>query len=121
MKEYLLKQLKTTCVLFFIACKISLGLVKKKNGNPGGRGVFGLGNPGGRGITVIQEIRVGGGSKNLAIRRGVWIFSGITHYKSSALTTRSCCLPPHREMSLVTIIMRRLLSKPSSSFGNDHC
>ena len=48
MKEYLLKQPKATCVLFFIACKISLGLVKN-NGNPGGRGVFGLGNLGGRG------------------------------------------------------------------------
>ena len=47
----------------------------------GGR--FGLGDLGGRagrGITVIQEIWVGGGgSKNLAIRRGGgWIFSGIT-------------------------------------------
>ena len=37
MKEYLLKQLKATCVLFSIACKINLGLVKN-NGNPGGRG-----------------------------------------------------------------------------------
>ena len=48
MKEYLLKQPKATCVLSFIACKIYLRLVKN-NGNPGGRGVFGLGNPGGRG------------------------------------------------------------------------
>ena len=48
MKEYLLKQPKATSVLFFIACKINLGLVKN-NGNPAGRGVFGLGNPGGRG------------------------------------------------------------------------
>ena len=48
MKEYLLKQPKLTRVLFSIACKINLGLVKN-NGNPGGRGVFGLGNPGGRG------------------------------------------------------------------------
>ena len=48
MKEYLLKQLKATCILFSIACKINLGLVKN-NGNPGGRGVFGLGNLGGRG------------------------------------------------------------------------
>ena len=48
MKEYLLKQPTATCVLFSIACKINLGLVKN-NGNPGGRGVFGLGNPGGRG------------------------------------------------------------------------
>ena len=48
MKEYLLKQPTATCVLFSIACKINLGLVKN-NGNPGGRGVYGLGNPGGRG------------------------------------------------------------------------
>ena len=48
MKEYLLKQPKATCVLFFIACKINLGLVKN-NGNPAGGVVFGLGNPGGRG------------------------------------------------------------------------
>ena len=52
MKEYLLKQPKATCVLFSIACKINLGLVKN-NGNPGGTGggggCFGLGNPGGRG------------------------------------------------------------------------
>ena len=48
MKECLLKQLKATCVLFSIACKINLGLIKN-NGNPGGRGVFGFGNPGGRG------------------------------------------------------------------------
>ena len=61
MKEYPLKQPKATCVLFSIACKINLGLVKN-NGNPGGTGGrFGLGNPGGRGVTVIQEIRVGGG------------------------------------------------------------
>ena len=35
----------------------------------------------GGGVTVIQEIWMGGGggSKNLAIRWGVWIFSGITH------------------------------------------
>ena len=37
MKEYLLKQLKATCVLFSIACKINLGQVKNY-GNPGGRG-----------------------------------------------------------------------------------
>ena len=48
MKDYLLKQPKATCVLFSIACKKNLGLIKN-NGNPGGRGVFGLGNPGGRG------------------------------------------------------------------------
>ena len=35
-----------------------------------GGGVFGLGNPGGRGDQLIQEIRVGGGSSNLAICRG---------------------------------------------------
>ena len=29
MREYLLKQPKATCVLFSIACKINLGLVKK--------------------------------------------------------------------------------------------
>jgi len=44
-----------------------------------GGGISGLGNPGrGRGLEV-QEIREQGGSKTLAIRRGVWIFSGITH------------------------------------------
>ena len=37
MKEYPLKQPKATCVLFSIACKINLGLIKN-NGNPGGRG-----------------------------------------------------------------------------------
>ena len=48
MKEHLLKQPKARCVLFSIACKTNLGLVKN-NGNPGGRGgIFGLGNPGGR-------------------------------------------------------------------------
>ena len=51
MKEYLLKQPKATCVLFSIACKINLGLVKN-NGNPGGRG---------EGLAL--EIRVGGGVK----------------------------------------------------------
>ena len=72
MKEYLLKQPKATCVLFSIACKINLGLVKN-NGNPGGRGgSLALEIRVGGGVTVIQEIRVGGGgSKNLAIRRGV--------------------------------------------------
>ena len=47
----------------------------------GGRegGVFGLGNPGGRGVTVIQEIRVGGGVKKTCHSTGGgWIFSGIT-------------------------------------------
>ena len=56
MKGYPLKQPKATCALFFIACKINLGLVKN-NGNPGGRG------GGGGGVTVIQEIRVGRGVK----------------------------------------------------------
>ena len=68
MKEYLLKQPKETCVSFFIACKINLGLVKN-NGNPGGRGGNSdPGNPGGR-----------GGQKTLPSVGGVWIFSGITH------------------------------------------
>ena len=68
MKEYLLKQPKATCVLFSIACKINLGLVKN-NGNPSGMGVFGLENLGGR-----------GGQKTLpSVGEGVWIFSGITH------------------------------------------
>ena len=48
MKEYLLKQPKATCVLFSVACKINLGLVKIME-IPAGGGVFGLGNPGGRG------------------------------------------------------------------------
>ena len=47
MKAYLLKQPKATCVLFSIACKINLELLKN-NGNLGGRGFFGLGNPGGK-------------------------------------------------------------------------
>ena len=59
MKEYLMKQLKATCVLFSIACKINLGPVKN-NGNPGGRG----------------------GQKTLPSVGGVWIFSGITHWQS---------------------------------------
>ena len=83
MKEYLLKQLKATCALFFIACKINLGLIKN-NRNPDRRGgSLALEIQLEGGVTVIQEIRVGrggGGSKNLAICRGggVWIFSGIT-------------------------------------------
>ena len=85
MREYLLKQPKATCVLFSIACKINLGLVKN-NGNPGGTGGrFGLGDLGGRaggGITVIQEIWVGGGGVkkpcHLSGGGGGWIFSGIT-------------------------------------------
>ena len=73
-----MKQRKATCVLFSIACKINLGLVKN-NGNPGGRGVFGLGNLGGRGghSDPGNPGGRGGGKKNLSIRRGVWIFSGI--------------------------------------------
>ena len=58
MKEYLLKQPKATCVLFSIACKINLGLVKN-NGNPGGRGGLWPWKSGWE-----------GGSKNLATRRG---------------------------------------------------
>ena len=82
MKEYLLKQTKATCVLFSIACKINLGLVKH-NGNPGGRGggVFGLGNPGGRGgHSDLGNPGGRGGQKTLPSVGGVWIFSGITHY-----------------------------------------
>ena len=62
MREYLLKQPKATCVLFSIACKINLGLVKN-NGNPGGTGgvALALEIRAGGGITVIQEIWVGGG------------------------------------------------------------
>ena len=63
MKEYLLKQPKATCVLFSIACKINLGLVKN-NGNPGGRGGLWPWKSGWKGVvTVIQEIQVGGGVK----------------------------------------------------------
>ena len=73
MKEHLLKQPKATCVLFSIACKINLGLEKKwKSRREGEGGLWpwksgwegrhsDLGKPGGR---------RGGGSKNLAIRRG---------------------------------------------------
>ena len=46
MREYLLKQPKATCVLFSIACKINVGLVKN-NGNPGGTG----------GVALALEIR----------------------------------------------------------------
>ena len=82
MKEYLLKQLKATCVLFSIACKINLGLAKN-NGNPGRRGgslalEIRLG-----GVTVIQEIWVGVGVKKPCHLSGGggWIFSGITQCK----------------------------------------
>ena len=51
MKEYLLKQPKATCVLFSIACKTNLGLIKNN------------GNPGGRGGSLALEIQVGGGSQ----------------------------------------------------------
>ena len=50
---------KATCVLFSIACKINLGLVKN-NGNPGGTG----------GSVWPWKSGWEGGSKNLAIRRG---------------------------------------------------
>ena len=57
--------------LFSIACKINLALVKN-NGNPVGRGVFGLGNPGGRGDHSDPGNLGGGGGgvKNLVIHRG---------------------------------------------------
>ena len=73
MKEYLLKQPKATCVLFFIACKINLGLVKKKkNGNLGGRG--------GGGLWPRKSEWEGGVKKPCHLSgEGVWIFSGITH------------------------------------------
>ena len=49
-------------------------------GNPGGRGVSGLGNPGGGRGLEVQEIREEGGVKNSCHPSGgVWIFSGITH------------------------------------------
>ena len=86
MKEYLLKQPKATCVLCFIACKINLGLVKN-NGNPGGRGVFGLGNPGGWGGHSDPGNPGGrGGQKTLPSvgGGGVWIFSGVTHCRNVA-------------------------------------
>ena len=48
-------------------------------GNPGGRGVSGLGNPGGgRGLEVQKIREEGGGQKLLPSVGGVWIFSGIT-------------------------------------------
>ena len=69
MKDFLLKRPKITCVLFSIACRINLRLVKS-NGNRGGRGSLAL------------EIRVGGGGggvkKTLPSVGGVGIFSGIT-------------------------------------------
>ena len=70
MKEYLLKQPKATCVLFFIACKIYLGLVKN-NGNPDGSGGLWPWKFGWEGGS--QRSRKSGwegGSKNLAIRQG---------------------------------------------------
>ena len=79
MKQYLLKQPTATGVLFSIACKINLGLVKN-NGNPGGMGVFGLGNPGGRGGHSDLGNPGGRGVKKPCHPSGggVWIFSGIT-------------------------------------------
>ena len=81
MKEYLLKQPKATCVLFSIACKINLGLVKN-NGNPGGTGGggrFGLGDPGGRGgHSDPGNLGGRGGQKTLPSVGGGGIFSGIT-------------------------------------------
>ena len=80
MKAYLLKQPKATRVLFFIACKINLGLVKNY-GNPGGRGVFGLGNLAGRGGHSDPGNPGGrGGQKTLPPVGGVWIFPGITQF-----------------------------------------
>ena len=38
---------------------------------------------GGRGGLVVPEIRVEGGKKIHAIHRGVWIFSGITHFNAN--------------------------------------
>ena len=79
MKEYLLKQPKATYVSFSIACKINLGLIKN-NGNPGGRGVFGLGNPVGRGGHSDPGNPGGrGGQKTLPLVGGCVDFSGITH------------------------------------------
>ena len=66
MKEYFQKQLKATCDLFSIACKINLGHVKN------------YGNPGRRGGLWPWKSGWEGGSKNLAIRRGGVDFSGIT-------------------------------------------
>ena len=37
----------------------------------------------GGGVLVVWEIQSGGGSKMFAIRRGVCIFSGITHFENS--------------------------------------
>ena len=67
MKEYLLKQPKATCVLFSIACKINLGLVKN-NGNPVRRG----------GLWPWKSGWEVGGQKTLPSVGRVWIFSGIT-------------------------------------------
>ena len=70
MKEYLLRQPKATCVLFSIACKINLGLVKN-NRNPGGRGGLWPWKSGWVGGSQwSRKSRWEGGSKNVAIRRG---------------------------------------------------
>ena len=51
-----------------------------------GGGVLGLGNPHGRGSSGPGNLGRGGkGSKKHAIRRGVWIFSGITHYETKGI------------------------------------
>ena len=73
MKEYLLKQPKATCVLFSIACKRNLGLVKN-NGNPGGRGGLGLGNPGGRGAHSDPGNQGGRGGQKTLPSVGGWGF-----------------------------------------------
>ena len=69
MKEYLLKQPKATCVLFSIACKIILGLVKIMEIQAGG-GSLALEIRVGGGSQWSRKSRWEGGSKNLAIRRG---------------------------------------------------
>ena len=51
-------------------------------------GVSGLGNPGGGKALEVQEIREEGGSKTLAIHRGVWIFSGITQWTRKSFCNR---------------------------------
>ena len=47
-----------------------------------GGGVFGLGNPGGRGgHSDLGNLGGRGGQKTLPSVGGVWIVSGITHFK----------------------------------------
>ena len=95
MKEYLLKQPKATCVLFSIAWKINLGLVKNNlMAIRAGGGVFGLGNPGGRGAHSDPGNPGGrGGQKTLPSIGGVWIFSGITHLPFLLLNV---CISGHK-------------------------